>query len=52
MGYVCTYVVMRLLEMSHWCIAGEKRRQLEDYGYWYLPDGRDAQQQHAFEQAE
>lgn len=25
---------------------------MEDYGYWYLPDGRDAQQQHAFEQAE
>ncbi|BCB07405.1 elongation factor P hydroxylase [Vreelandella venusta] len=41
-----------LHEISHWCIAGEKRRQLEDYGYWYLPDGRDAQQQHAFEQAE
>jgi hypothetical protein len=22
-----------LHEISHWCIAGEKRRQLEDYGY-------------------
>lgn len=41
-----------LHEISHWCIAGEKRRQLEDYGYWYLPDGRDAQQQRAFEKAE
>ncbi|WP_434987150.1 elongation factor P hydroxylase [Vreelandella zhaodongensis] len=41
-----------LHEISHWCIAGEKRRQLEDYGYWYLPDGRDAQQQQAFEKAE
>lgn len=41
-----------LHEISHWCIAGEKRRQLEDYGYWYLPDGRDAQQQLAFEKAE
>lgn len=38
--------------MSHWCIAGAKRRQLEDYGYWYLPDGRNAQEQSAFEQAE
>lgn len=41
-----------LHEMSHWCIAGAKRRQLEDYGYWYLPDGRNAQEQSAFEQAE
>ncbi|RUR29943.1 elongation factor P hydroxylase [Vreelandella andesensis] len=41
-----------LHEISHWCIAGEKRRQQEDYGYWYLPDGRDAQQQQAFEKAE
>lgn len=41
-----------LHEISHWCIAGERRRQLEDYGYWYLPDGRDAEQQRAFENAE
>lgn len=41
-----------LHEISHWCIAGEQRRTLEDYGYWYLPDGRDAQQQVAFEAAE
>ncbi|MBZ5488896.1 elongation factor P hydroxylase [Halomonas aquamarina] len=41
-----------LHEISHWCIAGAKRRELEDYGYWYLPDGRNAEQQQAFEQAE
>lgn len=41
-----------LHEISHWCIAGEARRQHEDYGYWYLPDGRNAEQQRAFEQAE
>lgn len=41
-----------LHEISHWCIAGEARRQHEDYGYWYLPDGRNADQQRAFEQAE
>ncbi|WP_445158878.1 elongation factor P hydroxylase [Halomonas sp. E14] len=41
-----------LHEISHWCIAGERRRQLEDYGYWYLPDGRDAEQQRRFEAAE
>ena len=41
-----------LHEISHWCIAGARRRQREDYGYWYLPDGRDAEQQRAFEKAE
>lgn len=41
-----------LHEVSHWCIAGARRRQREDYGYWYLPDGRNAEQQQAFEAAE
>ncbi len=41
-----------LHEIAHWCIAGEKRRLLEDYGYWYCPDGRDESQQKAFEQVE
>ncbi|MGR4067546.1 elongation factor P hydroxylase [Halomonas sp. LR3S48] len=41
-----------LHEISHWCIAGKARRQLEDYGYWYLPDGRNAEQQRRFEAAE
>lgn len=41
-----------LHEISHWCIAGERRRQLEDYGYWYIPDGRGEQQQQAFEKVE
>ncbi|WP_442908630.1 elongation factor P hydroxylase [Halomonas sp. S3-1-8] len=41
-----------LHEISHWCIAGAKRREQEDYGYWYLPDGRDADEQAAFERAE
>lgn len=46
------YFASALHEISHWCIAGNRRRQLEDYGYWYLPDGRNAEQQQAFEQAE
>ncbi|MFC4208515.1 elongation factor P hydroxylase [Vreelandella malpeensis] len=46
------YFASALHEISHWCIAGAERRQREDYGYWYLPDGRDANQQAAFEQAE
>ncbi|WP_427981259.1 elongation factor P hydroxylase [Agarivorans sp.] len=41
-----------LHEIAHWCIAGEQRRLLEDYGYWYHSDGRNQQQQHAFEQVE
>jgi hypothetical protein len=41
-----------LHEVAHWCIAGRERRLLEDYGYWYLPDGRNPAQQAAFEQAE
>ncbi|QFU02430.1 Elongation factor P hydroxylase [Halomonas sp. THAF5a] len=41
-----------LHEVSHWCIAGARRRRLEDYGYWYLPDGRDADQQRQFEAVE
>lgn len=41
-----------LHEIAHWCIAGAKRRLLEDYGYWYCPDGRDESQQKAFEQKE
>ncbi|MCA1769287.1 MAG: elongation factor P hydroxylase [Halomonas sp.] len=41
-----------LHEISHWCIAGDERRQWEDYGYWYLPDGRDADAQRDFEAVE
>ncbi|WP_372613471.1 elongation factor P hydroxylase [Halomonas sp.] len=41
-----------LHEISHWCIAGARRRGLEDYGYWYLPDGRDPAQQDDFEAVE
>ena len=46
------YFASALHEISHWCIAGARRRSLEDYGYWYLPDGRNADQQVAFEAAE
>ena len=41
-----------LHEIAHWCIAGEYRRTLYDYGYWYCPDGRTPEQQQAFEQVE
>lgn len=41
-----------LHEISHWCIAGARRRQWEDYGYWYLPDGRNSDEQQDFEAVE
>ncbi|MBW2500905.1 MAG: elongation factor P hydroxylase [Deltaproteobacteria bacterium] len=41
-----------LHEVAHWCIAGPQRRRLEDFGYWYAPDGRAASEQAAFEAVE
>ncbi|MFW1677189.1 elongation factor P hydroxylase [Pontibacter sp. JAM-7] len=41
-----------LHEIAHWCVAGEQRRQLPDYGYWYKPDGRSADEQAEFERVE
>lgn len=41
-----------LHEIAHWCIAGEERRKLVDFGYWYCPDGRDQTTQNQFESVE
>src|SRR5690606_23954885 len=41
-----------LHEIAHWCIAGPRRRLLVDYGYWYRPDGRTAEEQAEFERVE
>ncbi|EHU0383855.1 elongation factor P hydroxylase [Vibrio cholerae] len=41
-----------LHEIAHWCVAGPHRRLLEDFGYWYEPDGRTAQVQAEFEKVE
>lgn len=46
------YFASALHEVAHWCIAGPARRRLPDYGYWYLPDGRDEASQRVFEQVE
>ncbi len=40
-----------LHELAHWCLAGKKRRELEDYGYWY-ESVRDEKQQQKFEAVE
>ena len=41
-----------LHECAHWLIAGEERRKQVDFGYWYLPDGRNSAQQALFQQME
>jgi elongation factor P hydroxylase len=46
------YFSSALHEIAHWCVAGDQRRLLRDYGYWYAPDGRDTKQQADFEQVE
>lgn len=46
------YYASALHEIAHWCLAGDERRLLEDFGYWYLPDGRNCEQQKRFEQVE
>jgi len=46
------YASSALHEVAHWCIAGEKRREKVDYGYWYEPDGRSSDQQKEFEKVE
>ena len=50
--YTRNYLSSALHEIAHWCIAGAQRRAQRDYGYWYAPDGRDAEQQSRFEQVE
>jgi hypothetical protein len=46
------YFSSALHEISHWCVAGSSRRLLEDFGYWYQPDGRSALEQAEFEKVE
>ena len=46
------YYASAFHEVAHWCQAGEARRLLEDFGYWYMPDGRNEQQQQKFELVE
>lgn len=41
-----------LHECSHWLIAGENRRKLVDFGYWYVPDGRSTEEQTLFQSVE
>ncbi|MBT5872779.1 MAG: diaminobutyrate-2-oxoglutarate aminotransferase [Candidatus Latescibacteria bacterium] len=42
------YIRSAMHELAHWCLAGKKRRLQDDFGYWYLEDGRTQIQQEAF----
>jgi len=46
------YFSSALHECAHWLIAGENRRKLLDFGYWYVPDGRSEPEQSLFQQVE
>jgi elongation factor P hydroxylase len=41
-----------LHEIAHYCLAGERRRKIDDFGYWYSPCGRSREEQLRFEIAE
>lgn len=41
-----------LHECSHWLIAGANRRKQLDFGYWYVPDGRNSSEQELFQSME
>ncbi|WP_077926109.1 elongation factor P hydroxylase, partial [Wohlfahrtiimonas larvae] len=41
-----------LHELSHYCLAGDRRRKLDDFGYWYFPCGRTTEEQIQFEKVE
>ncbi|MFT7243806.1 MAG: elongation factor P hydroxylase [Candidatus Azotimanducaceae bacterium] len=45
------YVASALHEVAHWCVAGARRRGLDDYGYWYQGE-RNLREQKCFEQVE
>lgn len=47
--YRADYPASALHEVAHWCVAGRRRREQVDYGYWYAPDGRSPEQQAEFE---
>ncbi|MBF0196197.1 MAG: elongation factor P hydroxylase [Planctomycetes bacterium] len=41
-----------LHELAHWCVAGKERRGKDDFGYWYVPDGRNDEDQELFYKVE
>ncbi len=50
--YTYDYPASALHEIAHWCLATARQLNLRDWGHWYIPDGRNAEQQRRFQQAE
>ena len=50
--YRADYLSSALHEVAHWCIAGQERLLMQDFGYWYRPDGRSNLEQRQFEEVE
>ena len=46
--YTLDYPASALHEAAHWLLAGQRRRNLPDYGYWYVSEPRPAAVQRAF----
>ena len=46
------YISSALHEVAHWCLAGDERLKMIDYGYWYNSDGRSSIAQKKFEEVE
>lgn len=46
--YTHDYPQSALHEVAHWCLAGDARRLLRDYGYWYQPPPRSEPDQSRF----
>lgn len=50
--YRSDYPRSLLHEMAHYCLAGGRRRNIDDFGYWYSPCGRTQEEQKKFELVE
>lgn len=50
--YTRDYPASALHELAHWCLASTAQLALKDWGHWYTPDGRTAEQQRTFQRAE
>jgi elongation factor P hydroxylase len=50
--YSHDYPASALHEIAHWCLASVEQLALKDWGHWYTPDGRTAEQQRQFQRAE
>jgi len=46
------YISSAMHEVAHWCVAGAERRKKDDFDYWYVPDGRNEEQQKVFFEVE